>query len=614
MRILLGGVLQYGVQAIFRHDAAAVYDAADEWASVKPLSSLQFRLSAMLCCMVLAVLAVSGVFMARFVEDRMRAQARDNLTLVIGQLSSQLSYIESEMSQLSVRVAVDSEVQLVIRELLDGPDPNRAVVKRRVLKDLLKSCQVDYSGVLSIDVLCANGVQCSSLGYFQIDSQNAIPGAGWYEEFKLRPQVWRGFSQIHPFYWSGHQYDAITYISPLVDLLDVSERLGEVFVNVDFAKLQQYIEPLGASFQYLEVSYDDVLLCGVGAAEDLGQGTDGRIEVESSNGRFRISALISDRDIEAAYAGAVKVVLLVFAIATVAVGIIIAGTVVRITRPLAELKRAAQLVAEGDLSAKVSIHSGDELEALGSAFNEMVARIDVQIGEILENQCALNAARMELLVSQIKPHFIYNTLDSVIYMIQMNKQDEAVNLLRHFIRLLQNSMPPGVEGTFATLDEEFRAIEEYLSFQQLRYPGRFRFELELNERTPRVQVPRMLLQPLIENALYHGVLGSEDARGEIVVRAVPFNGMLKLTIADNGGGFDAALLNMDWLEAGKQGGAHGVGIRNTIQRLRLFYGADDAFRIDNRDGWAVCTLTLPLNFEGFDGWQMRSGGRGSDEI
>ena len=583
---------------------------------MRRLGKLRLRLIAVLCGLVVVVLAISSVFMMCYIEGRMRAQAHDNLTLTIRQLCSQISYIEGEMSQLSVRVAADGQVQSVIRALLAESGTNVAIINQRTLKDLLKSCHVDYSNVLSIEVLCANGIQCSSLGYFPLDSQNSIAGADWYEEYAQRPGVRRGFSGVHPFYWSGRRYDAITYVSPLVDLMSVPNQLGEVFVNVYFSQLLQYIQPLSTSFQYLNVRYDDVTIYAFGDAGAEGRSEDDLIEVRSPNGRIHVSALISSHDINAANAGAAKMVLLIIGIAMAAMVVVITGSVSRVTRPLSKLQQAALRMAAGDLSTAVSIHSGDELEALGNAFNEMVSRISAQIDEILASQCALNTARMELLVSQIKPHFIYNTLDSAIYMVQMNQSDEAVNLLRHFVQLLQNSMPPGIEGTFTTLNEEFRTISEYLDFQQLRYPNRYTFRLDYDVHTSQIQVPRMLLQPLIENALYHGVLASEERKGEILVRAALEGDALRITIADNGGGFDARWLATNWAEGGPEGSGglerHGVGISNTIQRMRLFYGGAASFHIENRDGGAVCTLTLPLSPVGFSGWHLKSGGNGSN--
>lgn len=199
-------------------------------------------------------------------------------------------------------------------------------------------------------------------------------------------------------------------------------------------------------------------------------------------------------------------------------------------------------------------------------------------------EAQLAQAQLESLRMQLHPHFLFNTLNSIVGLVRDNRNQAAVSmlvglsdLLRH---TLEHSSRPEVE-----LREELNFIKLYLSIQETRFSDRLRIELDIDSATPKAMVPNLILQPLTENALRHGI-GRSAAPGLIGIRSAVENGHLRLTVYDNGAG-----LPDDW----QLKGSAGIGLANTIARLQQLYDEKHTFDIHNRaEGGVEAVILLPL--------------------
>jgi two-component system sensor histidine kinase YesM len=204
--------------------------------------------------------------------------------------------------------------------------------------------------------------------------------------------------------------------------------------------------------------------------------------------------------------------------------------------------------------------------------------------------------QIDLLMAQINPHFVYNTLNTVIYLCHANRSRQAADVAQALIAILQDAIRTGEGAVQAPLAEEKRIIDKYVLIQQTRYPGRFRLTWELDETLLEHPVPRMTLQPLVENAILHGIVPSDRDSGVIVVRAYCNRDQIFLEVEDNGKGMQ--LHAGETLPSPKPTSperTRGIGLSNIRERLMTDYGSDAGLEMISHPGQGTLVrIWLPL--------------------
>ncbi len=253
-----------------------------------------------------------------------------------------------------------------------------------------------------------------------------------------------------------------------------------------------------------------------------------------------------------------------------------------ITRPLNELTESMKIVETGDFEgarAYLTLEErGDETGLLQREFDTMLRRINELIEENYEKQLLLKDTSYKMLRAQINPHFIYNTLNTINWMVKWNKNEEVSRLIVEFGKLLRSSF---AGEPFATVEEEAESVEGYIAIQTYRYKNRGDFIVEKSGDLEKYQTPRMILQPLVENAIYYGI---EDSLEKCTVRVtVKEEGEYILyEVADTGPGMDGETLQAVRDGTVKSKG-NGIGLANIRERLKLIF--DDAgFAVESEPG------------------------------
>ncbi|MEG2930723.1 MAG: sensor histidine kinase, partial [Ruthenibacterium sp.] len=226
-----------------------------------------------------------------------------------------------------------------------------------------------------------------------------------------------------------------------------------------------------------------------------------------------------------------------------------------VTKPLKELESTMHRVEEGDLSIQANTCINNEIGHLGKTFNTMIAKIKALMDTAVSNEEAKRKSEINALQAQINPHFLYNTLDSIIWMSASGKSEEVTEMTEALAKLFRTSISQGENDV--PLRNEMENIKSYLTIQKMRYGDKLAFELDVNERYLRYMVPKLILQPIVENALYHGIKLSPQA-GTIRIGAFETEQMLVLTVSDNGVGMTAEQLSH--IFEAKENGERGIGI------------------------------------------------------
>jgi len=240
----------------------------------------------------------------------------------------------------------------------------------------------------------------------------------------------------------------------------------------------------------------------------------------------------------------------------------------RITGPIGALSRKAQQFGEGDFTSRPLETHITELQTLDSGFNEMARRVDALMAKQIEDQRSLHRAELELLQAQINPHFLYNTLDSIAILAESQREEDVVTMVTSLSTFCRNSLNKGED--IISLDAERTQVASYLEIQQIRYSDILRYEIRIPEELLDCRVPKLILQPLVENALYHGIK-NRRGMGTITVTGEADGNDLLLKVTDNGAGMDEEQVRV--LQAGIYEDRHtGLGLVNVHKRIRLYCG------------------------------------------
>ena len=231
----------------------------------------------------------------------------------------------------------------------------------------------------------------------------------------------------------------------------------------------------------------------------------------------------------------------------------------------------------------------DEIGLLKNSYNAMLIEINQLIEELLQKEKTLRMAELDALQEQMKPHFLYNTLDMIRYMALENRTDEVYNMLETLGNFYRRFLSKG--STDLSLGEEIEIVKSYLTLQRTRFEDIFTDEYEIEEGLSSIRVPRLILQPLVENSIYHGI-HPKGEHGVIRVTVKRQEDFLFLSIYDNGIGMSAH--QRELLFSGKD--SRSFGFQGTIERIRYYYKTEDVFEIHSTEGeYCEIILKLPLS-------------------
>lgn len=265
-----------------------------------------------------------------------------------------------------------------------------------------------------------------------------------------------------------------------------------------------------------------------------------------------------------------------------------------ITQPIRQLCKKAERLGQGDFTVVPIRADNIEIQTLDDGFNEMVVRINTLLEHVREDQDALRKAELELLQAQINPHFLYNTFDSIIWLAEAQRHKEVVRLTADLSSFFRTSLSNGRD--VITLAEERRQVESYLRIQQVRYHDILQYEIDLPDELLQYSIPKLTLQPLVENALYHGIKNKRGAGCITIAGRIQGQDIL-IEVTDNGAGMTCEQLNA--LRQGIYDDKHtGLGLVNVYKRLTLYYGPEYGLGFDSEQGVGSCvTVHIPKKIQ-----------------
>lgn len=263
-----------------------------------------------------------------------------------------------------------------------------------------------------------------------------------------------------------------------------------------------------------------------------------------------------------------------------------------ITRPIKQLIRNMTLVEQGKFDNLPAVRSNDEIGVMASRFEQMSAELKQLVERIYVEQEQKVEAEIRALQAQISPHFLYNTLNSVKWIATMQQPEKIVEMTGALISMLRYTAK--TDNRLVPVREELEHIRHYIVIQKVRYFNRIEFRSEVEETLAEQEIPKLSIQPLVENAIFHGIADQEDGLLSIEVRQAG-TAELTITVKDNGAGMSAEAAAKLRSRLGGAEDSGGIGVINVHQRVRRLYGEPYGVSFESSpEQGAVFVITIPI--------------------
>lgn len=402
--------------------------------------------------------------------------------------------------------------------------------------------------------------------------------------------------------------DVISYTCPVLNWRSGAP-LGYLTIFVDEAYVQSLYSPEeNDDYNMFLLSYDDTLLSTSSGSQLYGNGP---VSIEQLN---HSTDFISDRDnyyIYKQYAplqcyfvkeisksvirdtiNYMELFMMTIGAVLIAVTVFISILIARhLTYDIFRLSNAAEQIKNGNWDVRIECTSHDEIGRLAQKFNSMIEEIEYTTNRLMAEQQSKREYQLELLNQQINPHFLYNTLDNVCSLAKLGYLDELTSLVSNLSSFYRGVLSKG--SHIISLKRELNIAASYLKIMQTRYYNTFSFRIDIPEELMENSILRLTLQPILENAIYHGFKDHLPG-GEILISSEVIQNTVYLYVEDNGTGMEPELAASLLTDTGASGSKEGFTIRNVHNRLELYYGTGYGLKVESQLGQGTrITVTVP---------------------
>lgn len=264
-----------------------------------------------------------------------------------------------------------------------------------------------------------------------------------------------------------------------------------------------------------------------------------------------------------------------------------------ILRPVKELNEATEAVSKGDFEVRASVTSRDEFATLAQSFNDMAANMEELLERAKEDERKMRRTDLRLLQEQINPHFLYNTLDTIVWLIEADETQKATEMVVTLSTFFRIVLSKGKE--MISIKEEEQHIASYLQIQEVRYHDILEYDIQIDKDLYDYKILKLTLQPIVENALYHGIK-YKRAKGFIHIHGEKEGDLIRLTVQDNGVGMSKEELKkvQETIEKPCQETEKGFGLANVNERIHMYYGPEYGMKIYSvQEEGTTVEITIP---------------------
>ena len=579
-------------------------------------SSIQSVIFATVAVLVLsAVVIVTGVSM-KFTNTSIFENSSEYTHTIIQQMNQNIDSYIDYMENIAYLISSNEDVQdYLFDEKIDNEGRYRILNQFQTILD-------SRSDIRNVGIISKNGRMLINDGSKSVNQDLDLNTQEWYATALEKPNGPILTSSHVQHIISGERPWVITLSRGIRDRSGSGEKEGVFFIDLNYSAIsglcdQSTVGTKGYAFildakgnivyhpqqqqLYNEVQTENISLI-MDTDEDTvltGTGNDGKLYSISRSEKTgwtvvdctNVKELLSkSRQAQSVY--------VLTAIILVIVALLFSRFMARsITLPIQKLRDSMKKVQEGDFSVSdVVVDSKNEIGSLTKSFDVMTHRIHELMEQNVHEQEEKRKSELKALQSQINPHFLYNTLDSIIWMAEGKKNEEVVLMTASLARLLRQSISN--EDEVVPIANEVEYARGYLTIQKMRYKDKLEFQIEVDSSILYIPLIKLVLQPIIENAIYHG-LKYKESKGLLIVKGFMKDGNAVLQVIDDGVGMDEETLAHIYDKHKVNYHSNGVGVYNVQKRLKLYYGEDYGITYTSELGkGTTATITIPGRQEG----------------
>ena len=579
-------------------------------------SSIQSVIFATVAVLVLsAVVIVTGVSM-KFTNTSIFENSSEYTHTIIQQMNQNIDSYIDYMENIAYLISSNEDVQdYLFDEKIDNEGRYRILNQFQTILD-------SRSDIRNVGIISKNGRMLINDGSKSVNQDLDLNTQEWYATALEKPNGPILTSSHVQHIISGERPWVITLSRGIRDRRGSGEKEGVFFIDLNYSAIsglcdQSTVGTKGYAFildakgnivyhpqqqqLYNELQTENISLI-MDTDEDTvltGTGNDGKLYSISRSEKTgwtvvdctNVKELLSkSRQAQSVY--------VLTAIILVIVALLFSRFMARsITLPIQKLRDSMKKVQEGDFSVSdVVVDSKNEIGSLTKSFDVMTHRIHELMEQNVHEQEEKRKSELKALQSQINPHFLYNTLDSIIWMAEGKKNEEVVLMTASLARLLRQSISN--EDEVVPIANEVEYARGYLTIQKMRYKDKLEFQIEVDSSILYIPLIKLVLQPIIENAIYHG-LKYKESKGLLIVKGFMKDGNAVLQVIDDGVGMDEETLAHIYDKHKVNYHSNGVGVYNVQKRLKLYYGEDYGITYTSELGkGTTATITIPGRQEG----------------
>ena len=597
------------------------------------------RLAPKLIRTILLIVSAASILFFGFAAAALFSQSRsreiDNQRSQLAQIAGQIRSLQSTIRNLASLIVYNDVVQSGISNR-SGNIGEELYAARRISSTLTEYLHI-VDGTEEITIYTTDGQTLTSR--YVRGTMNPVE-TDWFRAFAATGKT-SGFSDVHTSVpmQSGYTTDVISYITGYYSIGHERSKLGELIINVEhntFLNIARIDTTLLKGYALFSDSGERLVSNGdmPGSREEILAGMEGSLYKQAGRRIFVASDAMEDGWVLVSEISgsallrrslyAIAPLFIALAVLLPILGLLLSHMIRRVTDPVNELSEAVATLGQGDFSVSVDIHTQDEVEDLAKAFNRMVVDMRNLMDTSVEHEKKIHQMETENLLLQINPHFIYNTMNSIVYMARMEGNNQLADFTNAFISLLQSTLRVH-SSVYTTLEEELKNVRSYLTLQSYRYDNKFTCEIDCPQELTGCRIVSVMLQPVVENAIFHGI-APKDGPGSIWIRVsrvesgpdLPVSReesrpdlsvsreqsrpdlpgpLLRITVQDDGVGMSQETLSLLLSESYEQkGGVHKIGLGNVQARIREVYGPPYGMKIASEPGVGT-TVTIEIPYE-----------------